>query len=105
MGVNPLSPRENPSPKLKGSIPGGGTLSSPASPVPAPCQACHAQEETKIARRCLRNKMQDTSRDSNKMGRQILSHPRVREYRGQLSLGRTGEGGCSEDNTFEVRVG
>lgn len=35
MGVNPLSPRENPSPKLKGFIPGGG----PAFPVPAPCQA------------------------------------------------------------------
>lgn len=39
MGVNPLSPRENPSPKLKGSIPVGGTLSSPAFPIPAPCQA------------------------------------------------------------------
>lgn len=49
--------------------------------------------------------MQDTSRDSNKMGRQILSHLRVREYRGQLSSGRTGEGGCSEDIAFEVGVG
>lgn len=35
MRVNSLSPRESPSSKLKGSIPGGGpgsTLSSPSSP-------------------------------------------------------------------------